>query len=50
MRSAALRHAIAFGAAALLLRGVALFSYDGLIDAAKGPGFLLQVARVAFNP
>lgn len=29
--------------------GVALFSYDSLIDASRGPGFLLQVARAAFN-
>jgi uncharacterized lipoprotein YddW (UPF0748 family) len=31
------------------VRGVALFSYDSLVDAARGPGFLLQVARAAFN-
>ena len=31
------------------VRGIALFSYDSLVDAARGPGFLLQVARAAFN-
>ena len=31
------------------VRGVALFSYDSLVDAARGPEFLLQVARAAFN-
>jgi uncharacterized lipoprotein YddW (UPF0748 family) len=31
------------------VHGVAFFSYDSLIDAARGPGFLLQVARAAFN-
>jgi uncharacterized lipoprotein YddW (UPF0748 family) len=29
--------------------GVALFSYDSLVDAARGPGFLAQVARTAFG-
>jgi len=31
------------------VRGVALFSYDALVDAARGPGYLLQVARAAFS-
>lgn len=31
------------------VRGVALFSYDSLVDTVRGPEFLLQVARAAFN-